>query len=149
MEKENVDEVSSMSSRSYTQSAGILERGGGRRLAELELEEVGLGVIIVGTGGGGYLGIVLRLLLLLVGKVGSSWALGKPPDKGVGGSGFETLRLRVGISADGMYIESGRAGVWSGKEGGRGERREIVLDSSLLYHSESDSGSESDASSDS
>jgi hypothetical protein len=30
-----------------------------------------------------------------------------------------------------------------------GERREMILESSLLYHSESDSGSESEASSDS
>lgn len=52
MEKENTDELSSsMSTRSYTQSAGMLERGGGRRLEELfELEEVGE---MVGTGGGG------------------------------------------------------------------------------------------------
>ena len=70
MEKENADELSSLrssrSTRSYTQSAGILERGGGRRLKlgfEGE-EEVGVGREeegeIVGTGGGGYLG---RLLL--------------------------------------------------------------------------------------
>lgn len=54
------------------QSAGILERGGGRRVTELklvELEGVGLGVVvIVGTGGGGYLGIYF-LLLLLRGRV--------------------------------------------------------------------------------
>ena len=48
-----------------------------------------------------------------------------------------------------MNIESGRVEVWCGKECGMGERREMILDSSLLYHSESDSGSESEASSDS
>ena len=48
-----------------------------------------------------------------------------------------------------MNIESGRVEVLCGKEGGMGERREIALDNSLLYHSESDSGSESEASSDS
>ena len=53
MEKEKADELSpsSTSTRSYTQSAGILERGGGRRLAELvELEEE---EGVVGTGEGG------------------------------------------------------------------------------------------------
>ena len=68
MEKENADELSSLrssrSTRSYTQSAGTLERGGGRRL-KLEFEgeeEVGVGKEeeeIVGTGGGGYLGKLL------------------------------------------------------------------------------------------
>ena len=69
MEKENADELSSLrssrSTRSYTQSAGTLERGGGRRLKlGFEGEEVGVGKEeegeTVGTGGGGYLG---RLLL--------------------------------------------------------------------------------------
>ena len=49
MEKEKVEGVSSppssISARSYTQSAGMLERGGGRRV-EVEGGEVG-------TGGGG------------------------------------------------------------------------------------------------
>ena len=45
-----------------------------------------------------------------------------------------------------MDIESGLVEVWCGREG---ERREMILDSSLLYHSESDSGSESSVSSDS
>ena len=77
MEKENADAsscfVSSTSTRSYTQSAGILERGGGRRLKLLEHGEdevgVGKGEEIIGMGGGGYLGI---MLLLLRGKAGSS-----------------------------------------------------------------------------
>jgi hypothetical protein len=72
MENENADELSSLrssrSTRSYTQSAGTLERGGGRRLKlEFEGEDevgVGKGEEIVGTGGGGYLG---RLLLLVFG----------------------------------------------------------------------------------
>jgi hypothetical protein len=81
MEKENADEssclMSSMSRRSYTQSAGILERGGGRLLKLLEIEgedDVGVGKEeeIVGTGGGGYLGRLLLLLLFLRGKAGSS-----------------------------------------------------------------------------
>jgi hypothetical protein len=46
-----------------------------------------------------------------------------------------------------MDIESGRVEVWCGKEGGMGERRVMILDSSLLYHSESDSESESSGSS--
>ena len=80
MEKENADESSrcrsSRSTRSYTQSAGILERGGGRLLKQLELEgEDNVGVRkeeeIDGTGGGGYLGRLL-LLLFLRGKAGSS-----------------------------------------------------------------------------
>ena len=79
MEKENADEssglMSSMSRRSYTQSVGILERGGSRPLKSLELEgeddvEVGKEEERVGTGGGGYLGRLL--LLLLRGKAGSS-----------------------------------------------------------------------------
>lgn len=76
MEKENADEsscfMSSKSMTSYnTQSEGILERGGGRRLkVECEGEdEVGVEEI-VGTGGGGYLGRLLRFLV--VGKAGSS-----------------------------------------------------------------------------
>lgn len=48
-----------------------------------------------------------------------------------------------------MNIESGRAEDWCGKDWGMGERREMILDSSLLYHSESESVSESSASSDS
>ena len=44
-----------MSSRSYTQSDGMLESGGGGRLKLLDVgEEVGTGEEIVGTGGGGY-----------------------------------------------------------------------------------------------
>jgi len=66
----------------------------------------------------------------------------------VGGRGLETLRLKGRSSADEMDIESGRAGFWSGKEGGMGERREMILENSLVYHSESDSGSESEVSSD-
>ena len=51
MEKENADELSS---RSYTQSAGILERGGGR-LLEVDEGDVGEGEEreMVGMGGGG------------------------------------------------------------------------------------------------
>ena len=61
-----------MSSRSYTQSDGMLESGGGGRLKLLDVgEEVGTGEEIVGTGGGGYFGILL-LLLFLRGKAGSS-----------------------------------------------------------------------------
>ena len=82
MEKENADAsssccfMSSTSTRSYTQSAGILERGGGRRLKLLEHgEEDDVGVRkegdIIGMGGGGYLGILL-LLLFVCGKAGSS-----------------------------------------------------------------------------
>ena len=76
MEKENADDESSssMSNWSYTQSTGILERGGSRRLkVEIEGEEVvGVGKEeIDGTGGGGYLGRLL-LLLFLGGKAGSS-----------------------------------------------------------------------------
>ena len=82
MEKENAEEssclMSSSSIRSYTQSDGMLERGGGRRLKrELEGEDefgVGMEEEIVGTdeggGGGGYLGRLL--LFLLLGKAGSS-----------------------------------------------------------------------------
>ena len=76
MEKENADDESSssMSKWSYTQSTGILERGGSRRLkVEIEGEDVvGVGKeVIDGTGGGGYLGRLL-LLLFLGGKAGSS-----------------------------------------------------------------------------
>ena len=77
MEKENADDESSssMSKWSYTQSTGILERGGSRRLKVLETEGedvVGVGKeVIDGTGGGGYLGRLL-LLLFLGGKAGSS-----------------------------------------------------------------------------
>ena len=51
------------------------------------------------------------------------------------------------MSADEMDMESGRVRVWSGKDGGMGERREMIFENSLVYHSESDSGSESDTSS--
>lgn len=66
--------MSSKSMRSYTQSTGILERGGRRVKLELEGEdEVGVGKEegIDGTGGGGYLGRLL-LLVFLHGKAGSS-----------------------------------------------------------------------------
>ena len=60
----------------YTQSAGMLERGGGRRLKLLEHGEDDVGVgkeeEMVGTGGGGYLGMLVLLLLFLRGKAGSS-----------------------------------------------------------------------------
>lgn len=59
---------------------------------------------------------------------------------------MEALRL-FGSTEDGKDNESGRAGVWCGKDGGMGERREMILDSSLLYHSESESGSDSSPSS--
>lgn len=45
-----------------------------------------------------------------------------------------------------MNIESGRVEVLCGK-GGMGERREMDFDSSLVYHSESDSRSSSSESS--
>lgn len=63
---------------------------------------------------------------------------------GDGGRGFEAVCCpNVEISMD---MESGRAEVWRGIGG---ERREMIFENSLLYHSESDSGSESEASSES
>ena len=66
---------------------------------------------------------------------------------GVGERGLEGLRFDVIISEDAKDAESGRTEVWCRNECGMSERREMTLDSSLLYHSESDFGSDSEASS--
>lgn len=83
---------------------------------------------IEGTGGGGYLGMLIRLRRLRRGNAGSSWALGYPCE-GVGEA--------VGVQAGGTHIDSGR--VFCGKLGGSGEERVRILENSRVYHSESDS----------
>ena len=78
-----------MSSSTSTQSAGMLDRGGGRctgggvtkragdvRFAFSEFGEAEFGEGDVGTGGGGYLGMRKLLRRWRRGKEGSSWALG-------------------------------------------------------------------------
>lgn len=132
--------------RSMTASSGILERGGGRRLEELKLLEVEAGEQeIVGIGGGGYAGIFHLLLFPLCRNVESRREFENSCEGGGGGGG----RGFSGEESD--MDESGRAGGCSvGKLGETGERvGEITLDSSLLYHSESDSVFESDEASES
>lgn len=57
---------------------------------------------------------------------------------------MEALRLEgsVNVSAV-MDTESGLDGFWSGNEGGMGERRVRILENWRVYHSESDSASDS------
>lgn len=59
----------------------------------------------------------------------------------MGGSDLETLRL-VMISA-GMDIDSGLDGFWRGNDGGIGERSVRIFENWRVYHSESDSASDS------
>jgi len=61
----------------------------------------------------------------------------------VGGSDLET-RLKGGVMVSaGMNIDSGLDGFWSGNDGGSGERRVRILENWRVYHSESDSASDS------
>jgi len=102
-----------------------------------------------GTGGGG--GARFGILRLRRGNAGSSWALGKEGVSVVGermGSGMSEiclLVLRLIAGGRGLKeVDSGRE-EGRGKDGGRGEENVSILLNSCEYHSESDSGSDSDS----